>query len=201
MIKEDPYILILFYSRNDSTRKLAETIALGVESTGINAKIRTVPSVSPDNISTKDEIPSSGAAYATLNDLANCQGLALGSPTRFGNMAAPLRYFLDQTGSLWQSGALVNKPATVFTSTSSLHGGQETTLISMMLPLLHHGMIISGIPYTEAALLNTSSGGTPYGATHVSGNDGQNSWPEEEIKLAKAQGKRLAEITLKMLTP
>lgn len=199
----DPYILILFYSRTGSTQLLAEHIAQGVESAGLNfsARTRCVPAVSPDHTATAPPIPNAGAPYATLDDLRNCQGLALGSPTRFANMAAPLRYFLDQTGPLWQSGALVGKPACVFTSTASLHGGQETTLLSMMLPLLHHGMLIQGLPYTEQALLSTTSGGTPYGASHVASDDSTPpSLTHEEKQLAMAQGKNLAQLAFKLQT-
>ena len=201
MQKNSNYILVLYYSRNHSTKHLAEEIAHGIESanTPLQARVRTVPSVSPDNQASTSPIPTEGAAYASLDDLKNCQALALGSPTRFGNMAAPLRYFLDQTGPLWQAGSLINKPACVFTSSNSMHGGQETTPLSMMLPLLHHGMLILGGPYSEPALLNTQSGGSPYGASHVSGTNETCELTKDEGNIARAQGKRLAEITQRML--
>ena len=192
-------ILILYYSRNGATRQLAECIAEGVSQvSGIEARLRTVPPVSATCEATAPEIPSSGAPYAELSDLEECCGLALGSPTRFGNMAAPLKYFLDNTAPLWLRGALVGKPAAVFTSTGSMHGGQETTLVSMMLPLLHHGMLLVGIPYTQPELMATSSGGTPYGASHFSGAEGSAPITPEERKLATALGKRLAEYALKL---
>lgn len=192
-------ILVLYYSRYGSVKKMAQHIARGVESiAGAEAYIRTVPSVSPTTEASEPAIPESGAPFVTLEDLKNCDGLALGSPTRFGNMAAPLKYFLDTTSSLWLSGALVNKPAAVFSSTASLHGGQETTLLSMMLPLMHLGFVMLGIPYTEPDLNNTTSGGTPYGATHVTGPDGKKPFTEEEQRLCFVMGKRLAEIALKL---
>jgi NAD(P)H dehydrogenase (quinone) len=194
-----PNILVLYYSRYGSVKKMAQHIARGIESIpNIEARIRTVPSVSPVIEETQSSIPDSGAPYVTLDDLKNCDGLALGSPTRFGNMAAPMKYFLDTTSSLWLSGSLVNKPATVFSSTSSLHGGQETTLLSMMLPLMHLGCVIVGIPYSEPDLNTTKTGGTPYGATHVTGPEGKNPVSEEEQRLCFAAGKRLATITLKL---
>lgn len=193
-----PYVLVLFYSRHGSTAKLAQLIARGVESVeGVEAKIRTVPPISTTCEAIEPSVPEVGAPYATLEDLKHCSGLALGSPTRFGNMAAPLKYFLDSTAALWLTGELVDKPACVFTSTSSMHGGQETTLISMMLPLLHHGMTIMGLPYTESVLNTTSSGGTPYGASHVAGSNHQPLSSEETI-LAKKLGSRLAMMTLKL---
>jgi NAD(P)H dehydrogenase (quinone) len=193
------YILVLYYSRYGAVKQMAEYVARGIESVSHSeARIRTVPPVSFTTEATDPEVPDSGAPYVTLDDLKNCAGLALGSPTRFGNMAAPLKYFLDQTSSLWLSGALVNKPAAVFTSTSSMHGGQETTLISMMLPLLHHGLIMVGIPYTEPDLTSTLSGGTPYGASHLAGKASKNPVTEEEKRLCFALGKRLAEVALKM---
>ena len=188
-----PYILILFYSRTGAIAEMAHQIARGVEEIqGIEARIRTVPAVSTVCEATEDSIPAHGAPYATLDDLRHCVGLALGSPTRFGNMAAPLKYFLDSTSALWLSGDLVNKPAAVFSSTASLHGGQETTLISMMLPLLHHGMIIVGLPYTHSELITTHSGGTPYGPTHFAGEENTPLLTEEEKTLCKSLGKRLA---------
>ncbi|WP_131782733.1 NAD(P)H:quinone oxidoreductase [Legionella gresilensis] len=195
-----PYILVLFYSRNGATAQLAQYLARGVESIdGIEARIRTVPPVSTVCEATEKAIPDVGAPYATLEDLRHCSGLALGSPTRFGNMAAPLKYFLDSTTALWLTGELANKPACVFTSTSTIHGGQETTLTSMMLPLFHHGMILVGIPYTEPVLNTTKTGGSPYGMSHVAGID--NSYPisDDEIVLAKQLGKRLGYIALQLL--
>lgn len=183
------YILVLYYSRSGGTRQLARAIARGVRASGLDAKLRTVPSLeagSGDQAEDDD-------LYCSLEDLANCSGLALGSPTRFGNMAAPMKAFLDQTTSLWMSGALIDKPATVFTASSSMHGGQESTLLSMMLPLVHHGMVYLGLPYSEAALHNTSSGGTPYGASHVSGHSNK-TLSEDEYTLAVNCGKRLAKI-------
>ena len=186
-------ILVLYYSRHGATRKLAECIAQGIESvSGCEARLRTVPQISTVTEATEAQIPTSGAPYVELQDLQECQGLALGSPTRFGNMAAPLKYFLDGTSAQWLSGALSGKPACVFTSTGSLHGGQESTLLSMMLPLLHHGMLIMGLPYTEKNLMTTHSGGSPYGATHWSGIAGDLAMTEETRELAIALGKRLA---------
>lgn len=186
-------ILVLYYSRHGATRKLAECIAQGIESvSGCEARLRTVPQISTVTEATEAQIPASGAPYVELQDLQECQGLALGSPTRFGNMAAPLKYFLDGTSAQWLSGALSGKPACVFTSTGSLHGGQESTLLSMMLPLLHHGMLIMGLPYTEKNLMTTRSGGSPYGATHWSGIGGDLVMTEETRELAIALGKRLA---------
>ena len=167
-----PYVLVLYYSRHGATRTMAELIARGIEASGIDARLRTVPEVSAECEQSAPTIPADGDIYCTEADLANCAGLALGSPTRFGNMASPLKYFIDSTSSLWLSGALIDKPACVFSSTASLHGGQETTLLSMMLPLMHHGMLMAGIPYSESELLSTTRGGTPYGATHVAGQDG-----------------------------
>jgi NAD(P)H dehydrogenase (quinone) len=186
-------ILVLYYSRHGATRKLAECIAQGIESvSGCEAHLRTVPQISTVTEATEAQIPASGAPYVELQDLEECQGLALGSPTRFGNMAAPLKYFLDGTSAQWLSGALSGKPACVFTSTGSLHGGQESTLLTMMLPLLHHGMLIMGLPYTEKNLMTTHSGGSPYGATHWSGIGGDLVMTEETRELAIALGKRLA---------
>jgi NAD(P)H dehydrogenase (quinone) len=193
------YILILYYSRYGATAEMANHIARGVaEITGIEARIRTVPRVSTVCESVESDIPTTGAPYVTTEDVRDCAGIILGSPTRFGNMAAPLKYFIDDLGALWLSGSLVGKPAAVFTSTSSLHGGQETTLMSMMLPLLHHGAIIVGLPYTETDLLTTQSGGTPYGATHVAGGESKNPFTEEEKRLCKALGKRVAQIAVKL---
>lgn len=194
----DSYILVLYYSRHGATAEMAKQIARGVEAQGLEARLRTVPPVSSECESSADSIPAEGAIYASLDDLKNCAGLALGSPTRFGNMAAPLKYFLDGTSSLWLTGALVGKPAAVFTSTASLHGGQESTLLSMLLPLLHHGMLISGLPYSESALLDTRGGGTPYGASHHAGGDGKRPLDEHEIALCRALGQRLGSIARKL---
>jgi len=187
-------ILVLYYSRYGATAGMAQHIARGVEEIeGMQARVRTVPAVSTVCEATEDSIPAEGAPYVSVDDLRECAGLALGSPTRFGNMAAPLKYFLDSTGSLWLSAGLAGKPAAVFTSTSSMHGGQETTLLSMMLPLLHHGMLILGIPYSETDLLHTDAGGTPYGASHLAGPDNRNPLTEDELRLCRALGRRLAE--------
>ena len=187
-------ILILYYSRYGAVAGMAQLIARGVEEVpGMQARLRTVPDVSTVCKAVQDSIPEHGAPYVTLDDLRDCAGLALGSPTRFGNMAAALKYFLDSTSPLWLSGALIGKPAAVFTSTSTLHGGQESTLLSMMLPLMHHGMLMMGIPYSETDLLNTSSGGTPYGASHLAGLDSKTPLSEEEKRLCRALGRRLAE--------
>jgi NAD(P)H dehydrogenase (quinone) len=173
---------------------MARQIARGVELSGLEARLRTVPAVSSECEAVAPEIPEQGALYASLDDLKGCAGLAIGSPTRFGNMAAPLKYFLDGTSSLWLSGDLVGKPAGVFTSTASLHGGQETTLLSMMMPLLHHGMLITGLPYSESALLDTRGGGTPYGPSHHAGADGKRPLDEHELTLCRALGQRLGKV-------
>ena len=191
-----PYMLVRYYSRHGHVKMLADQIALGIENAGLEARLRTVPAVSAVCESTEEDIPASGDIYCTDDDIANCSGLLLGSPTRFGNMAAPLKYFLDGTAGLWMNGTLVDKPAGAFTSTSSLHGGQESTLLTMMIPLLHHGMVLAGIPYSESALTTTKSGGTPYGATHVQSE----SLTEEEIQLCQAQGKRIAILASKLST-
>lgn len=192
-------ILVLFYSHHGSVRELARHIARGIEQTpGMVARVRTVPKVSAVCEAVEAAVPDAGAPYVDARDLKECIGLALGSPTHFGNMAAPLKYFLDSTSALWLQGALAGKPAAVFTSTASMHGGQESTLLSMMLPLLHHGMVILGIPYTETALSSTREGGTPYGASHVSGSNGTTAASEHEKQLAVALGRRLAE-TAKIL--
>lgn len=189
-----PDILVLYYSRNGNVAQMAHQIARGIEEVpGMAARIRTVPAVTAVCEATEDAIPASGPPYVTTDDLRECAGLALGSPTRFGNMAAALKYFLDSTGALWLSGALIGKPAAVFTSTASLHGGQETTLVSMMLPLLHHGMLLVGLPYSEPDLTSTTTGGTPYGASHLAGADSNLALSEEEKRLCRALGKRLAE--------
>ena len=192
-------ILVLYYTQGGSIRRMAELIADGIERVpGATARLRTVPKVAATTSLAEPAIPDSGAPYCELNDLEQCSGLALGSPTRFGNMAAPMKFFLDGTAGLWLSGALAGKPACVFTSTASLHGGQETTLVSMMLPLLHHGMLIVGLPYTEPALSSTQSGGSPYGPTHVAGVADDQPVSEAERTLCIAQGKRLAEAALKL---
>ncbi|MBK1694427.1 NAD(P)H:quinone oxidoreductase type IV [Chromatium weissei] len=192
------YILVLYYSRYGATAEMAKHIARGVEAGGLEARLRTVPAVSALCEATEDSIPASGAPYADHEDLRHCVGLALGSPTRFGNMAAPMKYFLDSTSGLWLAGALAGKPAGVFTSTSSLHGGQESTLLSMMLPLLHHGMLITGLPYSEPALIHTTSGGTPYGPSHVAGANNQLPISEEERQLCHALGQRLAMTAIRL---
>jgi NAD(P)H dehydrogenase (quinone) len=193
-------ILILYYSRHGSTLALARQIARGVESVaGMQARLRTVPPVAPVTDKAAPPVPEEGAPYASHEDLNQCAGLILGSPTRFGNMAAPLRYFLDGTSALWLSGALAGKPAAVFTSTQTMHGGQESTLLSMMLPLLHHGMLLVGLPYTEAGINTTTAGGTPYGASHVAHASGAGKLSEAERSLAQALGKRVADIAAKLL--
>jgi NAD(P)H dehydrogenase (quinone) len=190
-------ILVLYYSRHGSTSKLAQAIAQGIDSVGgVSARVRTVPAISAVCEATAPAIPTEGPPYVELDDLKECIGLALGSPTRFGNMAAPLKHFIDSTSGQWLAGALQGKPACVFTSTGSLHGGQESTLLSMMLPLLHHGMLILGIPYSEAGLMTTQSGGTPYGASHLAGPTGERAVDTTEFDLAKGLGKRLAEAAL-----
>ena len=192
-------LLVLYYSRNGSTRKLAEAIGEGIDGVeGCTSRLRTVPAISTVAEAVEPAVPPSGPPYVERSDLMECAALALGSPTRFGNMAAPLKHFLDGTGAEWFSGALVGKPACVFTSTGSLHGGQETTLTSMMIPLLHHGMLIVGLPYSEPDLMTTSSGGTPYGASHVAGADAQRPIDAAERRLAVALGRRLATITRRL---
>ena len=190
----DPYVLVLYYSRNGHVKMLADQIALGVESAGMEARLRTVPAISTVCEVSESDIPDQGDIYCSQQDLADCSGLLLGSPTRFGNMAAPLKYFIDGTAGLWMNGALIDKPAGVFSSTSSLHGGQESTLLSMMLPLLHHGMLVAGIPYSEPSLTATKTGGTPYGATHVEGDR----LSDDEIRLCQAQGTRIAELATRL---
>jgi NAD(P)H dehydrogenase (quinone) len=195
-------ILVLFYSRHGATRKLAQLIAQGIESVpGCDARLRTVPAVSTVTEATAPEVPADGAPYVELADLAECAGLAVGSPTRFGNMAASMKYFWDGTSAQWLSGALAGKPACVFTSTGSLHGGQESTLLSMMIPLFHHGLMVLGLPYTNPELMTTASGGTPYGASHWAGLDGSKAITEDEKRLAIALGKRLAETAVKLAAP
>ena len=195
----DPYILVLFYSRYGATEQMAKLIGRGIEESGeFEARLRTVPAVSATTSATQSPVPDHGAAYCEEDDLRYCAGLALGSPARFGNMAAALKHFLEGTGGLWTSGALIDKPVSTFTSSGSLHGGQETTLLTMAIPMLHHGMIYCGIPYSETELNTTSSGGTPYGATHVAGSDGKKPVSEEERALCLAQGKRLASLAAKL---
>jgi len=194
-------ILVLYYSRYGATAEMAQYIARGIEDVdGMQARLRTVPAVSTVCEATEDSIPASGAPYVSTDDLNECSGIALGSPTRFGNMAAPLKYFIDSTSSQWLSGTLSGKPASVFTSTSSMHGGQETTLLSMMLPLMHHGMVILGLPYSNNELLNTRTGGTPYGNSHLAGTDSKLPISDEEKALCIQQGKRLA-TAAKLLCP
>jgi NAD(P)H dehydrogenase (quinone) len=191
-------ILVLYYSQGGAVRNMAQLIARGIESvSGATARIRTVPKVSANSEATESDIPETGDPYVELEDLDECIGLALGSPTRFGNMAAPMKYFLDGTTSAWLKGALINKPAAVFTSSGSMHGGNETTLLTMMLPLLHHGMLIVGLPYSEPALSSTQTGGTPYGASHIGGAMDDQAISEDEKTLCIALGKRLAETALK----
>lgn len=192
-------ILVLYYSQGGAVREMAQLIARGIESVdGTKARIRTVPKVSANCEATEPDIPVRGDLYVELKDLEECAGIALGSPTRFGNMAAPLKYFLDGTTSLWLKGTLINKPAAVFTSTGSMHGGNETTLLTMMLPLMHHGMLIVGLPYSEPALSMTQTGGTPYGASHIGGTSDDRPMSDDERKLCIALGKRLAETALKL---
>jgi NAD(P)H dehydrogenase (quinone) len=192
-------ILVLYYSHTGAVREMAQVVARGIETVpGARARLRTVPKVSSVCEAVEADIPDSGSPYVELKDLTECAGLALGSPTRFGNMAAPLKYFLDGSGGLWLNGTLAGKPAAVFTSTATQHGGQESTLLSMMLPLLHHGMIILGVPYTEPELSGTASGGTPYGASHVAGIDGVRALSEDERRLCLALGRRLTQVAVKL---
>jgi NAD(P)H dehydrogenase (quinone) len=194
-------ILVLYYSQHGATRQMAQLISRGIEQVkSAHARLRTVPKISTVSEATEPGIPESGAPYVELRDLEECIGLALGSPTRFGNMASAMKYFWDGTGGLWMKNTLVGKPAALFTSTGTMHGGQESTLLSMMLPLLHHGMIIVGLPYSEAELGTTHSGGTPYGASHVAGLANDQSISEDEKKLCIALGKRLAQTALKLST-
>ena len=198
-MNSDINVLVLYYSRHGATRQLAELIAEGVESVpGVTARLRTVPAISAVSEATESDIPASGPPYVENKDLQECAGLALGSPTRFGNMASAMKYFLDNTTSEWLSGSLVGKPACVFTSTGSMHGGQESTLLSMMIPLMHHGMVIVGLPYSHSELMNTQTGGTPYGVTHFAKADGSAPISADEKKLSIAQGKRLAEMARKL---
>ena len=191
----EPYVLVLYYSRQGATATMAQHIARGIERvSGVAARLRTVPAVSATCEKSEDDIPSDGPLYCELEDLRDCAGMVMGSPTRFGNMAAPLKYFIDQTSTLWLSGTMIDKPAAVFTSSSSMHGGQESTLLSMLLPLLHHGMIIAGLPYSETGLMSTTSGGTPYGASHWAGNDNMRAVDEVEAGLCRALGQRVARL-------
>ncbi len=193
------YVLVLYYSTHGATAEMAKQIARGVEeNSNMEAMLRTVPAVSAKTEAVEDSIPAQGAPYVTLDELKNCSALALGSPTRYGNMSSAMKYFLDGTSSLWISGALIGKPAGVFTSSSSLHGGQESTLLSMMLPLMHHGMLITGLPYSESALITTKSGGTPYGPSHVAGKESNLPLTDEEKQLCRALGKRLADTADKL---
>lgn len=195
----DPYILVLYYSRHGAVAEMARQVARGVATVaGVEARLRTVPPVSAACEQSAPEIPEDGPLYCELDDLRDCAGLVLGSPTRFGNMAAPLKYFLDGSSGLWLSGAMIDKPAAVFTSTSSLHGGQETTLLSMMLPLLHHGMVLAGLPYSEPGMLSTTSGGTPYGASHWAGQDNNRPVDETEAGLCRALGRRVAALATRL---
>ena len=196
-----PDILVLYYSRNGSVKQMAQFVGRGVETVpGMSARLRTVPSVSTVTAAVEPDIPESGAPYVEERDLEECAGLALGSPTRFGNMAAPVKYFLDSLGGIWLRGTLVGKPAGVFTASSSAHGGQETTLLSMMLPLIHQGMVIVGLPYTEPALFATHTGGTPYGASHVAGAKNDQPISDDERALCIAHGRHLATIARKLAT-
>jgi NAD(P)H dehydrogenase (quinone) len=189
------WILVLYYSRGGATEAMARQVVRGVELVpGVSARLRTVPPVSADCEPTLPEVPADGPLYCELDELRDCAGLVLGSPTRFGNMAAPLKYFLDQSSGIWLSGAMIDKPAGVFTSTSSLHGGQESTLLSMMLPLLHHGMLIAGLPYSERGLMSTAAGGTPYGASHWAGEHNDRPLQEGEARLCRALGTRVARL-------
>jgi NAD(P)H dehydrogenase (quinone) len=192
-----PYILVLYYSASGATARLAEEVSRGVRSvSGIDARLRTVPRVSPESAQVAPDLPEEGPLYCDMDDLRHCSGLLLGSPTRFGNMAAPLKYFIDGSSELWLSGALVDKPAGVFTSTASLHGGQESTLLSMQLPLLHHGMLIAGLSYGEPGLTRTRGGGTPYGASHHAGSANERAPDADELALCRALGARIARLSL-----
>ena len=192
-------ILVLYYSRDGATKAMAQQIARGIESIAdVDACIRTVPEISSVCEQSADSIPETGSLYASLEDLSNCDGLLLGSPTHFGNMAAPLKYFIDHTSDIWLSGQLIGKPAAAFTSTGSMHGGQESTLLSMMLPLMHHGMMIMGLPYSEPALMTTEDGGTPYGASHLAGSNNDRDLSETESQLCRALGQRIAATAKKL---
>lgn len=198
-MSEQPYILVLYYSRGGHTAEMALQVARGVARVnGIEARVRTVPPVSPDTETSLPPVPEEGAVYCTTEELRHCAGLALGSATRFGNMAAPLKHFLDTTGDLWLNGALVDKPAALFTSTGSLHGGQEATLLSMAIPLMHHGMLITGVPYTEPALSRTDAGGTPYGASHWAGTDDPHAITPDESTICQTLGERLGRLAVRL---
>jgi NAD(P)H dehydrogenase (quinone) len=191
------YVLVLYYSRGGATASMAQQVCRGVDLVaGVSARLRTVPAISANCEQTEEDIPDHGPLYCEQEDMRDCSGLVMGSPTRFGNMAAPLKYFLDQSSGLWLSGAMINKPAAVFTSTASLHGGQEATLLSMMLPLLHHGMLLVGLPYSESGLMSTNSGGTPYGASHWAGADNSRVLDEGEAGLCRALGSRVAKLAM-----
>ncbi len=195
-------ILVLYYSRDGSVARMAQLVARGVEEVdGMAARLRTVPPISTVCEAVAETVPDSGAPYVTADDMRECDGLVLGSPSYFGNMAAPLKYFLDTTGSLWLSGSMVNKPAALFTSSGTLHGGQESTLLSMMLPLFHHGMVMVGLPYSEGDLSTTTTGGTPYGASHYAGVDGKQRVSDEEGRLCKALGHRVAKVAQALMLP
>ncbi|CAH0992585.1 NAD(P)H dehydrogenase (quinone) [Sinobacterium norvegicum] len=195
----NPYVLVLYYSRHGATAAMAEQVARGVSlQAGVEARVRTVSAISAECEAVADDIPDEGPLYCSLEDLAGCCGLVMGSPTRFGNMAAPLKYFIDSTSNLWLTGAMAGKPAALFTSSSSLHGGQESTLLSMMLPLLHHGMLYMGLPYSEAGLLSTTAGGTPYGASHVGGKDNTRRLDDTEAQLCRALGQRVAAVAYQL---
>jgi NAD(P)H dehydrogenase (quinone) len=198
-MSQNPYVLVLYYSRGGHTRRMAEQVARGVATvTAMEARLRTVPAVSPECAQVSPQIPEEGALYCEPDELRDCAGLVMGSPTRFGNMAAPLKYFIDQSADLWLSGALIDKPAATFTSTSSLHGGQESTLLSMQLPLLHHGMLVLGLPYAESGLMRTASGGTPYGASHWAGADNDRDLDDVEASLCRALGRRVATLAQRL---
>jgi len=198
----DPWVLVLYYSRHGATARLADAVCEGVDSVcGIGARLRTVPPVSAVCEAVAADVPAEGPLYCEEEDLRDCAGLVLGSPTRFGNMAAPLKYFLDGSSALWLSGALIDKPAGAFTSTASPHGGQESTLLTMMLPLLHHGMLFCGLPYSEPGLMQTAGGGTPYGASHVAGAQGERAVDAHELALAQALGRRVARLALALRAP
>lgn len=197
---EQPYVLVLYYSRSGATAKMAQHIARGVEAmAGMEAMLRTVPSVSPDHKASAPAVPETGAVYCSQDELKKCAGLIVGSPTRFGQMAAPLKHFIDSTGALWTAGALIDKPFATFTSTSTMHGGQEATLLNMAIPMIHHGMLYCGIPYSEAALNHTQTGGTPYGASHVAGMESDVNLSTDETALCIALGKRIARLSQALL--
>lgn len=193
-MSSESYILVLYYSRHGACAKMAEAVVRGVQQAGMQARLRTVPAVSALCEQSEEDIPAQGPLYCSMDDLRHCAGLVMGSPTRFGNMAAALKYFIDSSTEIWMSGDLVGKPAAVFTSSASLHGGQESTLLSMLLPLLHQGMLLVGLPYSESALMRTRSGGTPYGASHWAGADGQQALTDDEMELCSQLGKRVARL-------